>query len=110
MKEEWKMRPYLGVLPLVLSAEQSLLGAEDLDCGRGVLGQVGERTRVRDEAGAHDVADESREVGSNLMRDLGVDRSAAWFGMCGAEGSCRGKQKRALVVSSVVCVRVVHVM
>lgn len=30
MKEEWKMRPYLGVLPLVLSA----LRAEGGDDGR----------------------------------------------------------------------------
>jgi hypothetical protein len=58
---------------------------------------------VRDEAGAHDVADESREVGSNLMRDLGVDQSAAWFGMCGAEGSCR-ENKNARSSSRRSCV------
>ena len=94
----------LGGVALGLErAEQSLFGAEDLDRGRRVLGQVGERARVRDEAGANDVADESREVGSNLMRDLGVDQSAAWFGMCGAEGSCQEKQKRARRLVGRVC-------
>ena len=35
--------------------EERLLCAQDLDCGSGVLGQVGERARMRDEPDAADV-------------------------------------------------------
>ena len=58
----------LGGVPLGLQrAEQSLLGAENLNSGRGILRQVRERTGVRDETSRDDVADESSEVGGDLF-------------------------------------------
>ena len=104
MKEEWKIKPYFGVLPLVFSAEESLLGAEDLDGGGGVLGKVGERARVRDEAGAHDVADQRGEVRRNLIGDWTDYKSARMIAervRVKQEGAFGVKQKSggALVVS-----------
>ena len=43
-------------------AEEGLLGTEDLDRRRGVLGKVEEGPRVGDETGADELADECRQV------------------------------------------------
>ena len=73
--------PVLGRVAARLErAEEGLLGAEDLDGGGGVLGQVGERARVRDEAGAHDVADECGEVWRNLSGNWTDYKSARMIG------------------------------
>ena len=64
----------LGRVALGLEgAEEGLLGTEDLN-GRGrVLGQVGERTGVRDQAGSDRVADQGGQVGrddAHLFREV----------------------------------------
>ena len=43
-------------------AEQRLLGSEDLDGGRGALRQRHQRSGVRDQPRAHDLADQRRQV------------------------------------------------
>ena len=92
MKVEWNSRPYLGVLPRVLSAlqsvsqthkheasgpEESLLGAEDLHGGGGVLGQVGQ---------AAGVGDESRADLCQLSSDMHGCKSHLLANECGQVG------------------------
>lgn len=50
-----------------LRSEQSLLGTKNLDCGGRVLGQVGQRTSLGDETSANSVADQSSQVGCDLV-------------------------------------------
>lgn len=46
-------------------SEKGLLSSEDLDGGSGVLGEVEERSSVRDESGSNKLSNEGREVGRN---------------------------------------------
>lgn len=57
----------LGGVALGLeSTEKSLLGTEDLESRGRVLGEVGQRTSVRDEAGGNGSANESLQVGGDV--------------------------------------------
>ena len=49
------------------SAEEGFLSTEDLDGGGGALGEVDQRTAVRDKSSTDDLADEGREVGSDAV-------------------------------------------
>lgn len=70
----------LGGVSLGLeSAEEGLLGTEDLNGRGGVLGQVGEGSSVGDEASSNGVANEGGEVGSDdahLLREVRLERLA----------------------------------
>mmetsp|Transcript_12113 Transcript_12113/g.26039 ORF Transcript_12113/g.26039 Transcript_12113/m.26039 type:complete len:379 (-) Transcript_12113:661-1797(-) len=70
----------LGCLVLGLECpEQGLLSSQDLHRGGGVLGQVGEAARVGDEAGAHHLPNQGRQVGRHrvhLVEQVGVEAVA----------------------------------
>ena len=50
-----------------LREESRLLGSQDLDRGRGLLGEVHEATRVRDEARPHQLPHNRCQVGRNRL-------------------------------------------
>lgn len=73
----------LGGVSLGLErAEERLLGTENLDGGGGVLGEVGERAGVRDEARGDDFANQRGQVGCDDGHLVGevLEEGAAVFG------------------------------